>query len=182
MVLEYPSPDDHQPPSTSRAIHHQISGSTQLTIPSVGYMAPRFQDSINVRESMWKEIEKERIREEIIAEEVARRRMLELEVRRELMMEEDRRFASLDFSTRFPFLNQQANTMSLVSGLGARHATEQIPEVPFQHRAVEPNVSTLTAEQKILQVQPSLEPGLRKESGVLLVRVLPYCRPYLSVY
>ncbi|KAM0021069.1 putative deoxyribodipyrimidine photo-lyase transcription factor C2H2 family [Helianthus debilis subsp. tardiflorus] len=40
-----------------------------------------------VRESIRRELEKERIREEIIAEEMARKRLLEAEVRSELMME-----------------------------------------------------------------------------------------------
>ncbi|KAJ8571110.1 hypothetical protein K7X08_038082 [Anisodus acutangulus] len=126
---------------------------------------------------MKREIEKECIREEIIAEEVARRRMLEFEVRRELMMERevavwrgDHRYASLSISPRFPFLKQQADAVSLVSGLGARRDMEQNLEVPFQRRVVEPKVSIFTAEPEILQVQPSLESRLREDSGILLAK------------
>ncbi|KAK4377225.1 hypothetical protein RND71_003521 [Anisodus tanguticus] len=133
------------------------------------------QCSSDVHEAMKREIEKECIREEIIAEEVARRRMLEFEVRRELMMERevavwrgDHRYASLSISPRFPFLKQQADAVSLVSGLAARRDMEQSLEVPFQRRVVEPKVSILTAEPEILQVQPSLDSRLREDSGILL--------------
>ncbi|KAJ8571109.1 hypothetical protein K7X08_038081 [Anisodus acutangulus] len=126
---------------------------------------------------MKREIEKECIREEIIAEEVARRRMLEFEVRRELMMERevavwrgDHRYASLSISPRFPFLKQQADAVSLVSGLGARRDMEQSLEVPFQRRVVEPKVSIFTAEPEIIQVQPSLDSRLREDSGILLAK------------
>lgn len=42
-----------------------------------------------MREAIQRELEKERIREEIIAREIARRRILEAEVRRELLMEQE---------------------------------------------------------------------------------------------
>ncbi|KAK6777911.1 hypothetical protein RDI58_024629 [Solanum bulbocastanum] len=65
MVLEYPSPD-------------QIS---------VGLMEPGLLTrSSNVVEAIRNDIDKECIRKEIIAEEVAPKQMLELEVRRELMI------------------------------------------------------------------------------------------------
>ncbi|OIS98271.1 PREDICTED: uncharacterized protein LOC109233802 [Nicotiana attenuata] len=158
----------------------------------VGYMAPHigqsssfnhFQDSTcNAREAILRKEMEERIREEIIAEEVARRRVLELEVRRELMMEAMLRgdsFTSFSsFSPNLPFLKQQAEEklgMSVSeSEPGARHQDmEQISDVvPFKHRAVEPSISTLklvpvpknqSAKGEISQLQPSLEPELSKD-------------------
>lgn len=65
-----------------------------------------------------REIEKERIREKIIAEEIARRRMVEFDVRRELMMEIQLAKQSGEGSSSFssptlPFLKQQSDVTSL---------------------------------------------------------------------
>lgn len=65
-----------------------------------------------------REIEKERIREKIIAEEIARRRMMEFDVRRELMMERQLAKQSGEGSSPFssptlPFLKQQSDVTSL---------------------------------------------------------------------
>ncbi|KAJ8571106.1 hypothetical protein K7X08_038078 [Anisodus acutangulus] len=102
--------------------------------PHIGQSFNRFQDSSDVHEAMMREIEKELIRDDIIAEEVARRRMLEFEVRRELMMERevemwrgDHRFASLSFPPRLPFLKQQADTS--VFELGTRHDMNRFKRV-----------------------------------------------------
>ncbi|KAL3379360.1 hypothetical protein AABB24_000193 [Solanum stoloniferum] len=104
------------------------------------------------------EIEKDRIRKEIIAEEVARRWMLELEVRRELMME--REIAISCGGDRFtePMLFKEKMGMGV--SVVSRH---------------ESNISTLNQSPKaeILQLQP---PG---GSEILLVRVLLYCWPCL---
>lgn len=50
----------------------------------------------DIREAIQRELEKERIREEIIAREIARRRILEAEVRRELMMEQEMMLAKAE--------------------------------------------------------------------------------------
>ncbi|KAF3620107.1 putative membrane protein-like [Capsicum annuum] len=60
-----------------------------------GYMAPHFENKLdhiqpqpaNLCEALRREIEKELIREEVIAEDIAQRRVLDFEVRRELMRE-----------------------------------------------------------------------------------------------
>ncbi|KAL3356280.1 hypothetical protein AABB24_017127 [Solanum stoloniferum] len=120
------------------------------------------------------EIEKDRIRKEIIAEEVARRRMLELEVRRELMMEREIAIScgsKKRFAERMLFKEKMGMGVSTVS----RHDKDLISVVPSRYHAVEPNISTLNQSPKaeILQLQP---PGVNE---ILLVRVLLYCLPYL---
>ncbi|KAH0722603.1 hypothetical protein KY290_006579 [Solanum tuberosum] len=136
MVLEYSSPN-------------QISGSNQLTIYAVRLMEYESLDCSS------NEIEKDRIRKEIIAKEVARRRMLELEVRRELMME--REIAISCGGDRFaePMLFKEKMGMG-VSAV-SRHDKDMISEVPFRYRVVAPNISTLDQSPKveILQLQPS---------------------------
>ncbi|KAH0643614.1 hypothetical protein KY290_035090 [Solanum tuberosum] len=121
--------------------------------------------SSNAVEVVRNEIDKERIRKEIIAEEVTQKQMLELEVRRELMMEREKtmfggdRFAS--------FFKNQADSMLFKEKMGmgvstlSRHGMDHISETSFRHRAVEPNISTLNQSPKveILQVQP---PNLSK--------------------
>ncbi|KAK6942311.1 hypothetical protein RJ641_027688 [Dillenia turbinata] len=63
----------------------------------------RNQNQNDMREAIQKEFEKQRIRQEIIVEEIARRRELELEVRRELMLEREIAFQSgRGNSTPFP--------------------------------------------------------------------------------
>ncbi|XP_049399875.1 uncharacterized protein LOC125863956 [Solanum stenotomum] len=128
--------------------------------------------SSNMVEEIRNEIHKERIRKEIVAEEVAQKQMLELEVRREIMMEREitmfggDRFAS--------FFKNQANSMSFKEKLGmgvstvSRHDMDHISEIHFRHRAVEPNISTLNQSPKaeILEVLP---PSLSK----ILLEVKP---------
>ncbi|KAG5593730.1 hypothetical protein H5410_034962 [Solanum commersonii] len=140
MDYKYESVGDHPAPArpqtmTSYAQHPQPPMSyTQL--PSLtyfsqqairaGYVAPpHFENKpdhiqhqpANMREAIMKEIEKERIREKIIAEEIARRRM-EFDVRRELMMERQLAKQSGEGSSPFssptlPFLKQQSDVTSL---------------------------------------------------------------------
>ncbi|KAL3356283.1 hypothetical protein AABB24_017127 [Solanum stoloniferum] len=149
-------------------IPNQISSSNQLTIPVVRLME---SESLNRSSN---EIEKDRIRKEIIAEEVARRRMLELEVRRELMMEREIAIScgsKKRFAERMLFKEKMGMGVSTVS----RHDKDLISVVPSRYHAVEPNISTLNQSPKaeILQLQP---PGVNE---ILLVRVLLYCLPYL---
>ncbi|TMW84261.1 hypothetical protein EJD97_025521 [Solanum chilense] len=72
----------------------------------------------DMREAIVREIEKERIREKIIAEEIARRRILEFEVRRELVMERQLAKQSGEglspcSSSSLPSLKQQSDVTSL---------------------------------------------------------------------
>ncbi|GAA0153817.1 hypothetical protein LIER_11969 [Lithospermum erythrorhizon] len=64
-------------------------GAPQIGGPSYQYVNDHHRHPIGMHEAIWRHIEKERIREEIIAEEIARRRVLEAEVRRELMIERE---------------------------------------------------------------------------------------------
>ncbi|XP_052182704.1 uncharacterized protein LOC127795207 isoform X2 [Diospyros lotus] len=77
-----------------------------------GYLGPddrrmmeSFRNPIDVREAVRREIEKEKIREEIIAKEIARKRLLEAEVRREMMVERE---MALRRGERFPLLSTSA--------------------------------------------------------------------------
>ncbi|KAH0649698.1 hypothetical protein KY284_029610 [Solanum tuberosum] len=134
MDYKYESVGDHPAPArpqtmTSYAQHPQPPMSyTQL--PSLTYFSqqairagyvdpPHFENKpANMREAIMREIEKERIREKIIAEEIARRRMVEFDVRRELMMEIQLAKQSGEGSSSFssptlPFLKQQSDVTSL---------------------------------------------------------------------
>lgn len=72
-----------------------------------------------MREAIVREIEKERVREKIIAEEIARRRMVESEVRRELVMERQlakqsgEGLSPCSSSSSLPFLKQQRKELHL---------------------------------------------------------------------
>ncbi|XP_055822926.1 uncharacterized protein LOC129891553 [Solanum dulcamara] len=111
---------------------------------------------VNMREAIMREIEKESIREKIIAEEIARRRMPEFDVRRELMMERQltkqigEGFSPLSSPT-LPFLKQQSDVTSVeertarsqmgrgiqVSRLGARNEIGRLDIMPFEERISE---------------------------------------------
>uniref|UniRef100_M1DCJ2 U1-type domain-containing protein n=1 Tax=Solanum tuberosum TaxID=4113 RepID=M1DCJ2_SOLTU len=116
--------------------------------------------SNNVVEAIGSDIDKERIRKEIIAEEVARKQMLELEVRRLLIMEREIAMFGGDRFASF-FMNQADSmlfkeNMRMGISVVSRYDMDHILETPFRHRAVEPNISTLNQSPKaeILQVQP----------------------------
>lgn len=161
-----------------------------LSQVSAGYMAPQFENKLdhiqnqpaNMREAIWREIEKEKIKEEIIAEEIARRRMLELEVRRELMMERQLAqqsgeglspFSSpaMSFSPTLPFSKQQTVVRSVeeriarsledrmgrgisVSRLGARNEIGRLEIVPFEERIPEIPFQQRSVEPKNSALKP----------------------------
>ncbi|KAL3331672.1 hypothetical protein AABB24_032335 [Solanum stoloniferum] len=204
MDYKYESVGDHPAPArpqtmTSYAQHPQPPMSyTQL--PSLtyfsqqairaGYMAPQFENKLdhiqnqpaNMREAIWREIEKEKIKEEIIAEEIARRRMLELEVRRELMMERQLAqqsgeglspFSSpaMSFSPTLPFSKQQTVVTSVeeriarsledrmgrglsVSRLGARNEIGRLEIAPFEERIPEIPFQQRSVEPKNSALKP----------------------------
>ncbi|MCL7021754.1 hypothetical protein MKW94_015024 [Papaver nudicaule] len=96
-----------------------------------------FNNSDPVREAIQREVEKERIREEIIAAELIRKRALEAEVRREMAMERKLGFPLLSNSLHFQHnLNNQVIDTS--SRLHDRFSISLRPEVgsfdrlPFQ--------------------------------------------------
>lgn len=132
--------------------------------PSRGRVPENFQNPVYTREAIQRELEKERIREEIIATEIARRRALEAEVRREMMLERELamrgrgngfdRFsflsgAGMRFEPRDPSFGrvegrsvEERIAMSLEERLGmvARHDIGGLEIVPFQERSVEPEI------------------------------------------
>ncbi|XP_040996931.1 UBP1-associated proteins 1C-like isoform X1 [Juglans microcarpa x Juglans regia] len=79
----YPSSSSGVGYFTEQALRAGISTADPNAIPE------QMRNPSNVREAIQRELEKERIREEIIMAEIARRQMLEAEVRRELMMERE---------------------------------------------------------------------------------------------
>lgn len=198
MDFKYKSAGDHQPSPpiiytqhapTAAAMsctqHHQsLTYFTQQAIRA-GYVAPHFENKLhhiqhqpaNMHEAIWREFEKERIREEIIAEDMARRRMLEIEVRRELMMERQllakQAFSSpvMGFSPTLPLLKQQSDVRSVeerigrsledrmgrgisVSGLGARNEIGRLEIVPFEERISEIPFQQRSVEPKISALKP----------------------------
>eukprot|EP00262_Sarcandra_glabra_P013399 TRINITY_DN370_c0_g3_i1.p1 TRINITY_DN370_c0_g3~~TRINITY_DN370_c0_g3_i1.p1 ORF type:complete len:424 (+),score=63.07 TRINITY_DN370_c0_g3_i1:111-1274(+) len=99
---------------------------------------------IRARDALQREIEKERIREEIIASEIVRKRVLEEEVRRELAIERGLALQQRPAGTdRFPFM-----TVSVVSeprvpgvrvgergGLQGRSEVRIVERLPFQRNS-----------------------------------------------
>ncbi|KAL6973817.1 hypothetical protein U1Q18_028001 [Sarracenia purpurea var. burkii] len=157
-----------------------------------GYSGPDFErttdlvrSSSHVREAVRRELEKQQIREEIIAEEMARRRVLEAEVRRELSLEREIAMRRADgmplfpgtasssssamlFESRMPLLHQ-CEGRSLEERLAlsleervcyeARRGIGAIETLPFQRNA----------ERKITLVEPQSE--VTKEKVVFLVSI-----------
>lgn len=180
---------DAHPPHPPISQHQSISYFSQQAVRA-GYVAPHFENNLgriqnqpaNLREAIQREIEKERIQEEIIAEEVARRRMLELEVRRELMMGRQLAqqsgeglapfsSAGMSFSPTLPVLNQQSVVRSVeeriarsfedrtgrgipVSRLGARNETGRLELIPFEERISENPFQQRSVEPQISALEP----------------------------
>ncbi|MCE0480828.1 hypothetical protein HAX54_037974 [Datura stramonium] len=197
MDYKYKAVDERarqrQPPlpplPMSYAQHQSLTYFTQQALRA-GYVAPHFENKLdhiqhqpaNMREAIRREIEKEHIREEIIAEEFARRRMLEFEVRRELMMERQLAkqsgegfspFSSavISFSPTLPFLKQQSDVRSVeeriarsledrigmgvsVSRLGARNESGRPEIVPSEERLSEIPFQQRSVEPKISALKP----------------------------
>lgn len=129
-----------------------------------------FRNNNDVPESIQRELEKERIREEIILADVTRRQMLEAEVRREMMVERELalrargagafdRFSyqlggGMGFQPReVPFQQGKGRSleeriaMSMEERLGVRARCEigGFEIVPFQQGSVEPKIKEVTA-------------------------------------
>ncbi|KAL3840665.1 hypothetical protein ACJIZ3_025256 [Penstemon smallii] len=138
----------------------------------------------DMHEAIQREIEKERIREEIIMAEIARRRVLEAEVRRELMMERElalRRgsegfpFGSspvMGLETRLPLLGTGTDGSSLEERialstieererLNGRHESRGFETLPFQRGA---------ADLRISEVKSIFEGDKEKEKIILLAK------------
>ncbi|KAK2992951.1 hypothetical protein RJ640_007333 [Escallonia rubra] len=120
----------YHPPSSSSNFTYFSEQARRAGIPTADYGPSRdlYRSSNDVREAIQREIEKERIREEIIAAEVDRRRMLEEEVRRELRMERE-------FGCRRPgrFAFPRGVPRPPPSALGGRSLEERIA-LSLEHR------------------------------------------------
>uniref|UniRef100_A0A5B7CBP8 C2H2-type domain-containing protein n=1 Tax=Davidia involucrata TaxID=16924 RepID=A0A5B7CBP8_DAVIN len=145
-----------------------------------------FRNPSDVREAIQREVEKERIREEIIAAEITRKRLLEAEVRREMLMEREMALrggaaggfsflsaAAASVSTAMLFeprlsILHQAEGRSLEEklawsleerlGYSARREIGSMETLPFQ-RNVEPKIS---------EVKPL--PEVSKEKVIFLAK------------
>ncbi|XP_059635714.1 uncharacterized protein LOC132277889 isoform X2 [Cornus florida] len=140
----------------------------------------------DVREAILREIEKERIREEIIAEEISRKRLLEAEVRREMLMEREMALRRADgisflppapgassstwFEPRLSVLHQSDGrlleerlALSLEERLSysTRREIGGLETVPF-HRKVEPKISEIVEPKtsEIIPFQRKVEPKI----------------------
>ncbi|KAK4604802.1 hypothetical protein RGQ29_013030 [Quercus rubra] len=107
MEFKYRAVDDRPPPpplhptapSTSNYVSKQALRATSLR-PNL----EQIQNPNDTREAIvQRELEKARIREEIIAAEITRRRLLEVEVRRELMIEREMALRRLSAEGRISF-------------------------------------------------------------------------------
>ncbi|GFY80967.1 hypothetical protein Acr_01g0007760 [Actinidia rufa] len=79
----------YSPPSSSTSYFAEQALRVGYSGPNSERSVELFRNPRDVRESILREMEKERIREEIIAAKIARKRLLEAEVRREMMLERE---------------------------------------------------------------------------------------------
>ncbi|CAL5399536.1 unnamed protein product [Camellia sinensis] len=170
------------PPSSSSS---SISYFTEQALrgysgPDFGRPAEFFRNPNDVREAIQRELEKQRIREEIVAGEIARKRLLEAEVRREMLMEREmalrgaERFSlfsgsaavsAMQFEPRLSLLHQSDGrsleerlALSLEDRLGyqARRGNGGFGTFSFQHNA-EPKISEVkTPSEELEMVDPRL--------------------------
>ncbi|CAI9783052.1 unnamed protein product [Fraxinus pennsylvanica] len=143
----------------------------------------------DLHEAIQREIEKQRIREEIIISEIERRRVLEAEVRRELMMERELALrrgkdgfpfgpslgTGYDSTIRLPLLGMRSEGRFLEERVtmphngkemqNGRHENGKLDILPFQRCATEPRNS---------EVKPVSERGKEKERVVLLAKPHEY--------
>ncbi|MFS7935507.1 putative deoxyribodipyrimidine photo-lyase transcription factor C2H2 family [Helianthus anomalus] len=94
-------------PDAQNPIHHLYSQQAFTAGYPNGGDTMMIRRRFEMRESIRRELEKERIREEIIAEEMARKRLLEAEVRRELMMERQMAMRRGGFEEASLFMRQR---------------------------------------------------------------------------
>ncbi|XP_031123005.1 uncharacterized protein LOC116025800 isoform X2 [Ipomoea triloba] len=165
---------------------------------SVGYLDPDFghsrryfQNQMDLRGTIRRQIEKERIREEILAQEIARRRILEAEVRMELMREREAAMLrgqlpnERSLEERIVRLIEERLGVGIsstgVAARGENGRSQVVPlrewsiepwtsEVPFRQQSVEPRLFELkphsefqSLEPNISEVKPAPELGKEKE-------------------
>ncbi|XP_075490562.1 uncharacterized protein LOC142529048 isoform X4 [Primulina tabacum] len=138
----------------------------------------------DMHEVIRREIEKERIREEIIMSEIVRRRVLEAEVRRELMME--REMAMQRGSDGIPYgsspvmrlespmqsslLGTRAEGWSAEERLGMSLDDKEKQIGRLENGGLDASPFQRTADLRILEVKPASEGNNEKERILLLTR------------
>nr|GLL34324.1 uncharacterized protein LOC109166316 isoform X2 [Ipomoea trifida] len=156
-----------------------------------GHSRGYFQNQMDLRETIRRQIEKERIREEILAQEIARRRILEAEVRMELMREREAAMLrgqlpdERSLEERIVRLIEERLGVGIsstgVAARGENGRSQVVPirewsiepwtsEVPFKQQSVEPRLFELkphsefqSLEPNISEVKPAPELGKEKE-------------------
>lgn len=129
------------------------------------------RDPYLVRETIQREIEKQKIREEIIASEVARRQMLEEEVRRELMLE--RQMVLRRAGDGLPFEGKSTMWFGFNRGHPALHRLESRAMEDhlafFGHNAVDMSPLIRSPEATPTEIKPELN----KDRLIMLPRPDP---------
>ncbi|KAM7477134.1 hypothetical protein LguiB_024377 [Lonicera macranthoides] len=174
-------PSTYQPPSSS------FSYFTEQAIRAGNYTADFGRNReflgnpLDVREAIRRELEKERIREEIIAGEIERKRALEAEVRMEMMMEREMALRrSNSFTYPPPMASRLEPSLSVIHQSQGRSLEERIAwslEERFGHLAgrriggIEPMPFHRNVDPIISEVKPS-PPMVSKDKAIALSAVL----------
>ncbi|KAL7224324.1 hypothetical protein ACSBR1_025725 [Camellia fascicularis] len=157
----------HVPPSTIGYFTQQALRAG-YSFPDFGHSSDFIRNPSNMREAIQRELEKERIREEIIATEIVRKRMLEAELRREMALGSEMALrrgegfstfsaqSAMRFEPRLSLLHQSEGrlleerlALSLEERLGyqAHHSVGGFEMMRF----------TRNAEPKISEIMPPVE-------------------------
>ncbi|XP_031123007.1 uncharacterized protein LOC116025800 isoform X3 [Ipomoea triloba] len=168
-----------------------LSYCAEQPISDFGHSRRYFQNQMDLRGTIRRQIEKERIREEILAQEIARRRILEAEVRMELMREREAAMLrgqlpnERSLEERIVRLIEERLGVGIsstgVAARGENGRSQVVPlrewsiepwtsEVPFRQQSVEPRLFELkphsefqSLEPNISEVKPAPELGKEKE-------------------
>ncbi|THG04336.1 hypothetical protein TEA_011048 [Camellia sinensis var. sinensis] len=151
------------------------------SFPDFGHSSDFIRNPSNVREAIQRELEKERIREEIIATEIVRKRMLEAELRREMALAREMALrrgegfstfsaqSAMRFEPRLSLLHQSEGrfleerlALSLEERLGyqAHHSVGGFEMMRFTRNA-EPKISEIMPPSEV-----STESHFRDDSSI----------------
>ncbi|CAO2841620.1 unnamed protein product [Amaranthus hypochondriacus] len=132
--------DYHSPPSSSFLNPNNVSFYNHQAIragfTNADIIAREVEGNPNDMRKYQRELEKERIRAEIIAEEVYRRKILEDEVRRELMLERELAFRRGLGSSAMPFQSRIPLMMNFDDQIGGGARFPGSQSMPFQRDPV----------------------------------------------
>ncbi|XP_019170819.1 PREDICTED: uncharacterized protein LOC109166316 isoform X2 [Ipomoea nil] len=197
----------HDRPLSRHVTFHQssaLSYCAEQPIPA-GYLDPDFghsrgcfQNQMDLREAIMRQVEKDRIKEEILAQEAARRRILEAEVRMEIMREREAAILrgqlpeERSFEERIVRLIEQRlgvgisstgvaalpargeNGRSLVAPLRQWSIEPWTSEVPFKQQSVEPRLVELKPHSEFQSLEPNISaPELGKEKERIVFKAKP---------